>query len=154
MKLTARSVSCLPGRRTDGNTGARRRRIAAAGKEAGGNVRGNEDLSRLTALADDLELRLPTVAPDDLAPGQADEWRGQVDRGAQFEYRFNRRYDLPAMIPRLGWVAAPRCADGRIASSNWRRIMGNQEGYCISMFQNTGAGVCSIPTRFLRISER
>jgi len=24
---------------------------------------------------------------------------------AEFEYRFNRRYDLPAMIPRLGWVA-------------------------------------------------
>jgi len=27
-------------------------------------------------------------------------------RLAEFEYRFNRRYDLPAMIPRLGWVAA------------------------------------------------
>jgi hypothetical protein len=27
-------------------------------------------------------------------------------------------------------------------------------GYCISMFQNTGAGACSMPTRFLRISER
>jgi ribosomal protein L37AE/L43A len=26
-------------------------------------------------------------------------------RLAEFEYRFNRRYDLPAMIPRLGWVA-------------------------------------------------
>src|SRR5262249_34581376 len=26
-------------------------------------------------------------------------------RPAEFEYRFNRRYDLPAMIPRLGWVA-------------------------------------------------
>ena len=25
---------------------------------------------------------------------------------AEFEYRFNRRYDLAAMIPRLGWVAA------------------------------------------------
>jgi hypothetical protein len=24
---------------------------------------------------------------------------------AEFEYRFNRRYDLAAMIPRLGWVA-------------------------------------------------
>ena len=24
---------------------------------------------------------------------------------AQFQYRFNRRYDLPAMIPRLGWAA-------------------------------------------------
>jgi transposase-like protein len=24
---------------------------------------------------------------------------------AEFAYRFNRRYDLPAMIPRLGWVA-------------------------------------------------
>ena len=27
-------------------------------------------------------------------------------RLAEFEYRFNRRYDLPAMMPRLGWVAA------------------------------------------------
>ena len=26
-------------------------------------------------------------------------------RLAEFAYRFNRRYDLPAMIPRLGWVA-------------------------------------------------
>ena len=26
-------------------------------------------------------------------------------RLAEFEYRFNRRYDLPAMMPRLGWVA-------------------------------------------------
>jgi len=26
-------------------------------------------------------------------------------RLAEFEYRFNRRYDLAAMIPRLGWVA-------------------------------------------------
>ena len=26
-------------------------------------------------------------------------------RLAEFEYRFNRRYDLPAMIARLGWVA-------------------------------------------------
>jgi hypothetical protein len=26
-------------------------------------------------------------------------------RLAEFEYRFNRRYDLPAMIPRLGWIA-------------------------------------------------
>jgi len=26
-------------------------------------------------------------------------------RLAEFEYRFNRRYDLPAMIPRLCWVA-------------------------------------------------
>jgi len=26
-------------------------------------------------------------------------------RLAEFEYRFKRRYDLPAMIPRLGWVA-------------------------------------------------
>jgi hypothetical protein len=25
---------------------------------------------------------------------------------AEFEYRFNRRYDLAAMIPRLGWAAA------------------------------------------------
>ena len=25
---------------------------------------------------------------------------------AEFEYRYNRRYDLAAMIPRLGWVAA------------------------------------------------
>jgi hypothetical protein len=24
---------------------------------------------------------------------------------AEFEYRFNRRYDLAAMIPRLGWIA-------------------------------------------------
>ena len=24
---------------------------------------------------------------------------------AQFQYRFNRRYDLAAMIPRLGWAA-------------------------------------------------
>jgi hypothetical protein len=24
---------------------------------------------------------------------------------AEFEYRFNRRYDLAAMIPRLGWAA-------------------------------------------------
>ena len=26
-------------------------------------------------------------------------------RLAEFAYRFNRRYDLPAMIARLGWVA-------------------------------------------------
>ena len=26
-------------------------------------------------------------------------------RLAEFEYQFNRRYDLPAMMPRLGWVA-------------------------------------------------
>ena len=26
-------------------------------------------------------------------------------RLAEFEYRFNRRYDLPAIMPRLGWVA-------------------------------------------------
>jgi hypothetical protein len=26
-------------------------------------------------------------------------------RLAEFAYRFNRRYDLPAMIPRLAWVA-------------------------------------------------
>jgi hypothetical protein len=25
---------------------------------------------------------------------------------AEFEYRFNRRYDLAAMIPRFGYVAA------------------------------------------------
>jgi hypothetical protein len=25
---------------------------------------------------------------------------------AEFEYRFNRRYDLASMIPRLGWAAA------------------------------------------------
>jgi hypothetical protein len=25
---------------------------------------------------------------------------------AEFEYRYNRRYDLAAMIPRLGWAAA------------------------------------------------
>ena len=24
---------------------------------------------------------------------------------AEFEYRFNRRYDLAAMMPRLGWAA-------------------------------------------------
>jgi hypothetical protein len=24
---------------------------------------------------------------------------------AEFEYRFNRRYDLAAMLPRLGWAA-------------------------------------------------
>jgi hypothetical protein len=24
---------------------------------------------------------------------------------AEFEYRFNRRYDLATIIPRLGWVA-------------------------------------------------
>lgn len=27
-------------------------------------------------------------------------------RLAEFAYRFNRRYDLPSMIPRLGWIAA------------------------------------------------
>lgn len=27
-------------------------------------------------------------------------------RLAEFAYRFNRRYDLPAIIPRLGWIAA------------------------------------------------
>lgn len=27
-------------------------------------------------------------------------------RLAEFAWRFDRRYDLPAMIPRLGWVAA------------------------------------------------
>lgn len=27
-------------------------------------------------------------------------------RLAEFAWRFNRRYDLPAMIPRLGWIAA------------------------------------------------
>lgn len=27
-------------------------------------------------------------------------------RLAEFAYRFNRRYDLPAMIPRLGWICA------------------------------------------------
>jgi hypothetical protein len=24
---------------------------------------------------------------------------------AEFDYRYNRRYDLPAMLPRLGWAA-------------------------------------------------
>ena len=27
-------------------------------------------------------------------------------RLAEFAYRFNRRYGLPAIIPRLGWIAA------------------------------------------------
>lgn len=27
-------------------------------------------------------------------------------RLAEFAYRFNRRYDLPSLIPRLGWIAA------------------------------------------------
>jgi len=25
---------------------------------------------------------------------------------SEFEYRFNRRYDLPSMVPRLAWAAA------------------------------------------------
>ncbi len=36
---------------------------------------------------------------------------GSGRRLAEFAWRFNRRYDLPAMIPRLGWICArtPRC---------------------------------------------
>ena len=45
---------------------------------------------------------------------------------AEFEYRFNRRYDLAAMMPRLGYVVSePRPC--HTASSRWLRIMRNQE---------------------------
>ena len=29
---------------------------------------------------------------------------------SEFEHRFNRRYDLPSMVPRLAWAANPRAA--------------------------------------------
>jgi hypothetical protein len=46
---------------------------------------------------------------------------------AEFEYRFNRRYDLAAMLPRLGWgpPSAPRRCP--TVSSNWLRLMHKQE---------------------------
>ena len=64
MKLTARSVSELPGRRTDWNTGAYAGiRIAEAGKEAGGNHRRNEDL-RCTCSLSGLSIKPVGVPPN------------------------------------------------------------------------------------------
>jgi hypothetical protein len=45
-------------------------------------------------------------------------------------------------------------AHGRAVRWTAATMCSQIKGYCISMFQNTGAGACSIPTRFLRISER
>ncbi len=45
---------------------------------------------------------------------------------AEFEYRFNRRYDLAAMMPRLGYVAV-RTPPMPYRSSNWLRTMRNQK---------------------------
>ena len=45
---------------------------------------------------------------------------------AEFAYRFDRRYDLAAMTPRLGW-AAVRTPPMPYPSSNWLRLMRNEE---------------------------
>ena len=46
----------------------------------------------------------------------------------EFAYRFNRRYDLAAMIPRLTWAGArtPQCPT---ACLSWPRLMRNQEKF-------------------------
>ena len=49
---------------------------------------------------------------------------------AEFEYRFNRRYDLAAMLPRLGW-AAVRTRQCPTASSNWLKLMRKQVRFCL-----------------------
>jgi hypothetical protein len=47
---------------------------------------------------------------------------------AEFEYRFNRRYDLAAMMPASAMSQSePRQC--HTASSNWLRIMRNQEAF-------------------------
>ena len=45
---------------------------------------------------------------------------------AEFEYRFNRRYDLAAMLPRLGWGCRAHPAHA-LPSSNWLSFMRKQE---------------------------
>ncbi|GAA4475776.1 hypothetical protein GCM10023157_05330 [Gluconacetobacter asukensis] len=45
---------------------------------------------------------------------------------AEFVYRFNRRFDLAAVIPRLGYTSV-RTPPMPIASSNWLKLMRNQE---------------------------
>jgi hypothetical protein len=42
-------------------------------------------------------------------------------------------------------------ADDKSASPEEDLIGSGCRSYCISMFQNTGTGACSIPTTFLRI---
>ena len=55
---------------------------------------------------------------------------------AEFGYRFNRRYDLAAMMPRLSW-AYLRTSQYHTASSNWLSVMRNQECDCVRVLGNS-----------------
>ena len=50
---------------------------------------------------------------------------------AEFEYRFNRRYDLPAMVLRLAY-AAVRTQPMPYRRSRWLRLMDNQQRFCLA----------------------
>jgi hypothetical protein len=51
-------------------------------------------------------LHHPTAGRGEIRVTRCPLFRGNVPRYfAEFEYRFNRRYDLAAMMPRLGYVA-------------------------------------------------
>jgi hypothetical protein len=70
---------------------------------------------------------------------------------AEFEYRFNRRYDLAAMMPRLGYVAV-RTRRCHTASSNWLRIMRNQES--LYRPQKDPSGPAGGPFLFVCVQSR
>ena len=64
---------------------------------------------------------------------------------AEFAYRFDRRYDLAAMTPRLGW-AAVRTPPMPYPSSNWLRLMRNEEILWFVEFSTVAATVSIAPT--------
>ena len=47
---------------------------------------------------------------------------------SEFEYRFNRRFDLPDIIPRLVYVALRTPRDAGTATQVTLSLSGNQEG--------------------------
>ena len=50
---------------------------------------------------------------------------------AEFCYRFNRRFDLAAMLPRLGVAAVRTPPSCPTDCSSWLRLIGNQVGLSV-----------------------
>ena len=70
-------------------------------------------------------LRTAGMGHEERFPSPSLSGRCRVPRYlAEFEYRFNRRYDLAAMMPRLGYVAVR--TPPMPYRLNWLKIMRNQ----------------------------
>ena len=91
---------------------------------------GEQELSRPLEAEPRYEPSVPTPPPATSRPpshlSRAIHGKDVPGYLAGFKYRFNRRYDFAAMLPRVGW-AAVRTPPMFTVSSNWLRLMRNPD---------------------------